>query len=400
MADTVHEPNANESADERFVTPGPARLAETAEAAGISRIHMIAWRDLDDPEAGGSELHAHEIASRWADAGIEVSMRTSGIAGQGPTAQRSGYAVERRSGRYGVFPSVISSGLRGRAAPGDALVEIWNGMPFFSPLWFSGPRITVLHHVHDEMWQMVLPGLLGKVGDTIERRVAPPIYRRERIVTLSESSREEIVERLRLAAERVVVAPPGIAPKFRPSGARSDRPLVVAVGRLVPVKRFDVLIKELAQVRREVPDLEAIIIGEGYERPALESLRRSLGAESWLSLPGFGDESGLIDADPRAWVVASASLREGWGMTLTEAAACGTPCVATNIAGHRDAVSNQQSGILVDDLSSLSTGLVDVLTDPTLRADLQAGAQRWSERFSWDATAQTALEQLALSARR
>ena len=361
---------------------------------------MVAWRDLDDPEAGGSELHAHEIASRWAAAGIAVTQRTSGIAGQGSSVERSGYAIERRSGRYGVFPSVISGGLRGRATPGEALVEIWNGMPFFSPLWFRGPRITLLHHVHDEMWQMVLPGLLGKVGDTIERRLAPPIYRRERIVTLSSSSKDEIVDRLRLSPDRVVVASPGISPEFIPGTQRSARPLVMAVGRLVPVKRVDVLIKELAQVRRQIPDLEAVIIGEGYERPALESLRRSLGAESWLSMPGFVDDEELIAWYQRAWVVTSASLREGWGMTLTEAAACGTPSVATNIAGHRDAVSDQLSGLLVDDLSSLSTALIEVLSDAGLRASLQAGALAWAQRFSWDATAQTVLEQLAQSARR
>ena len=85
-------------------------------------------------------------------------------------------------------------------------------------------------------------------------------------------------------------------------------------------------------------------------------------------------------------------------MTLTEAAACATPCVATNIAGHRDAVSDQLSGLLIEDLSSLSTGLVSVLSDEPLRASLREGALRWSQRFSWDTTAQTALEQLALSA--
>ena len=389
----------SDTPDQRFVTPGPGRLAEVASAAGISKIHLVSWRDLDDPEAGGSELHAHEIASRWASAGIEVTQRTSGIAGQGSSVERAGYTIERRSGRYGVFPSVISSGLRRRAAAGEGLVEIWNGMPFFSPLWFRGPRITLLHHVHDEMWQMVLPGLLGKVGDTIERRLAPPMYRRERIVTLSSSAKEEIVDRLRLAPERVVVAPPGIAPKFIPGAIRSKRPLVMAVGRLVPVKRVDVLIKELAQVRRRIPDLEAVIIGEGYERPALESLRRSLDAESWLSMPGFVDEDELVAWYQRSWVVTSASLREGWGMTLTEAAACGTPSVATNIAGHRDAVSHGFSGLLVDDLSSVSTALIEVLTDEGLRASLQAGAQSWAQRFSWDTTAQAVLEQLALSAR-
>jgi len=396
----VTDAQDRERPEDRFVSTGPARLAEIAGAAGIERVHLVAWRDLDDPEAGGSELHAHEVAKRWAAAGITVTQRTSGIAGQGRTVRRSGYVVERRSGRYGVFPSVISGGLSSRSEPGSALVEIWNGMPFFSPLWFRGPRLTVLHHVHDEMWQMTLPGLLGRIGDSIERRVAPPFYRRERIVTLSNSSRDEIVERLRLSRDRVTVVPPGISSRFEPGGTRSGAPLVVAVGRLVPVKRFDLLIKELAQVRRRVPDLRAVIIGEGYERPALESLRRSLDADSWLSLPGFVEDDELISWYQQAWLVASASLREGWGMTLTEAAACGTPSVVTNIAGHRDSVSQGFSGLLVDDVSSLSTGMVSVLTDEGLRSSLQLGARSWSERFSWDATAQAVLEQLAASARR
>lgn len=390
-----HEP---ETPEDRFVTPGPTRIADLAVSAGIKRIKMVAWRDLDDPEAGGSEIHAHEVAKRWADAGIEVSIRTSGIAGRGSTTERDGYGAERRSGRYGVFPSVIAQGLRSKAGEGDALVEIWNGMPFFSPIWFGGPRMTILHHVHEEMWQMVLPGMLGRLGDFIERKLAPPLYRSERIMTLSESSKEEIVERLRLASDHVVVAPPGISPHFRSGEAKSSHPLVVAVGRLVPVKRFDVLIKELSQVRRSVPDLEAVIVGEGYERPALESLIHSLGAESWISMPGFVDDAELVSWYQRAWVVASASLREGWGMTLTEAAACGTPSVCTNIAGHRDAVSPGRSGILVDDLSSISTGLIEVLTDDGLRNQLQDGALLWAERFSWDATAAIALEQLTHSA--
>ena len=58
----------------------------------------------------------------------------------------------------------------------DAVVEIWNGMPFWSPLWFRGPRSVWLHHVHGEMWQMTLPGLLGRIGWAIESRLAPRFY--------------------------------------------------------------------------------------------------------------------------------------------------------------------------------------------------------------------------------
>ena len=97
------------------------------------------------------------------------------------------------------------------------------------------------------------------------------------------------------------------------------------------------------------PELRAVIVGEGYERAALEALRDELGAADWISLPGrVGDEE-LVDWYRRAWVVASSSQREGWGMTLTEAASCGTPAVATAIAGHADAVLDGESGVLVDD---------------------------------------------------
>ena len=317
---------------------GPDALAAVAAEAGIRRVHFVAWRDLDDPEAGGSELHAHTVAAKWGAAGLDVTFRTSAVPGAPAALSRDGYRVLRRAGRYKVFPGAAWEGLRMGHRPGDALVEIWNGMPFFSPLWYRGPRVVFLHHVHAEMWGMVLPPTLARLGDAVERRLAPPVYRGSRIVTLSQSSRKEIVDMLGFRADRVTVAQPGIDARYRPGGRRARTPLVVAVGRLVPVKRFDTLIRALAAVKAQRSELEAVIIGEGYERPALEALRDQLGAADWLQLPGRVGEDELVDWYRRAWVVASSSQREGWGMTLTEAAACGTPAVATAIAGHADAV--------------------------------------------------------------
>ena len=169
----------------------------------------------------------------------------------------------------------------------------------------------------------------------------------------------------------------------------------MAVGRLVPVKRFDVLLRSLAEVKMDHPALRAVIIGEGYERPALEALRDELGATDWVSLPGRVDDEELVSWYRRAWVVASSSQREGWGMTLTEAAACGTPAVATAIAGHADAVLDGESGLLVDDLDDLSGALGRVLGDEVLRSRLSKGALARARWFTWDATARRALEALA-----
>jgi glycosyltransferase involved in cell wall biosynthesis len=382
------------------MTPRDERevLASIAAEAGLRRIHFVAWRDLDDPEAGGSELHAHKVASLWAAAGLDVTFRTSAVPGASETLTRDGYQVMRRAGRYGVFPGAAWEGVRMGHRPGDALVEVWNGMPFLSPLWYRGPRIVFLHHVHAEMWGMVLPPTLARMGDTMERRIAPRFYRRSRIVTLSESSRDEIVEMLHLRPERVTVAPPGVDERYSPGGHRSATPLVVAVGRLVPVKRFDALLRALAPLKAGHPDLEAVIIGEGYERSALEGLRAEFGVTDWIHLPGRVGDGELVDWYRRAWVVASSSQREGWGMTLTEAAACGTPAVATNIAGHADAVVDGESGLLVDDVDQLSGALGRVLGDEVLRSRLSKGALERARWFTWDATARRALEALASEA--
>lgn len=374
-----------------------AKIGDLAAEAGIRRVSMLAWRDLDDPEAGGSELHAHHVAQRWADAGIEVTMRTSYAAGHPQLAWRDGYRVIRKAGRYLVFPRASFSEIMRWHGDRDAIVEIWNGMPFFSPVWAYAPHVTWLHHVHADMWQMTLPPRLAALGNFVESSFAPRLYRRTPIITLSESSRGELVHDLGFRPERVHVVPPGIDSSFSASAAvpKSSTPLVVAVGRLVPVKRFDALIDALASLRLRHRDLRAVIVGEGYERERLEARRHELDAQDWLELPGRVTDAQLVDLYRRAWVLTSASAREGWGMTITEAAACGTPAVATRIAGHRDAVAEGESGLLVDDLSGIEPTLERVLSDATLRARLQQGALEHAARFTWERTAYGTLAVLA-----
>ena len=185
------------------------RIRRTALEAGIRRVDVVAWRDLDDAEAGGSELHAHEILGRWADAGIDVRLWTSRVDGAAREIVRNGYTINRRAGRYAVFPRTALAGVRRKIGTGDALVEIWNGMPFFSPIWSRTPRIVLLHHVHAEMWDMVLSPRLARIGRTLEAQIAPPFYRKSQIVTLSESARRDLVRRLKHPADRVSVVPPG-----------------------------------------------------------------------------------------------------------------------------------------------------------------------------------------------
>jgi glycosyltransferase involved in cell wall biosynthesis len=379
--------------------PSTDKIGDLAAEAGLRRVHLLAWRDAADVEAGGSELHAAAVARLWAAAGIEVTMRTSYAQGSPPETVRDGYRVIRRAGRYLVFPRAIMAELTGRHGRRDGLVEIWNGMPFFTPLWARGPRVTFLHHLHTEMWPLVMPPRLARAGQVVERDLAPWLYRRSCVITLSDSSRAKLLAETRLRPGSVHVVPPGVSDAFTPGGSRSARPLLVAVGRLMPSKRFDALIELVDQARRRVP-VRLTIVGEGYERDRLQHKISELGADGWCELAGFVPEGQLIGLYRSAWAVVSTSISEGWGMTMTEAAACGTPAIATRGVGHIDSVDHGRTGLLADTDADMVAGIVRIVKDPALRTALGDGARAEATRFSWERTAHDTLAVLAFEANR
>lgn len=353
---------------------------------GVRRVHVVAWRDLDDDDAGGSEVHADEFMRRWAEAGLDIVHRTSAASGHPSTDQRNGYGVVRRGSRYSVFPRTAASELLGRMGRSDALVEIWNGVPWFSPVWYRRrPRLTILHHVHGPMWEQIMPKPLADTGRLLEARVAPPFYRRGAMVTPSEATRQELIE-LGFRPDRVTAVDNGVDPFFSPAGERDEHPTMVAAGRLAPVKRFELLLDAAAEARHAVPELRLRIIGDGPLRPDLERWVAAHEAAGWVTLVGHLTRDRLRDEYRRAWVVGSASLAEGWGLTLTEAAACGTPAVATDIRGHRCSVVDGVTGVLAPP-SLLGAALAAVLGDGPRRMRLADAAVARARTLTWDATA-------------
>jgi glycosyltransferase involved in cell wall biosynthesis len=352
---------------------------------GIRRVHVLAWRDLDDRDAGGSEVHADEFMRRWADRGLDVLHRTSAAVGLPATDTRHGYRVVRRGSRYSVFPRTIGAELTRRMGRYDALVEIWNGVPWFSPVWCRRPHVTMLHHVHGPMWDQVMPGPFAPAGRFLEARLAPPFYRRGLTVTPSEATREELLE-LGFRPDRVQASPNGVDAVFRPGGDKTAHPSIVAVGRLAPVKRFDRVIEAAIEARRRVPHLELVIVGSGPLHDALQGQIDAADAGDWITLAGRKSHDELISLYQRSWLVVSASIAEGWGLSLTEGAACGTPCVATDIRGHRSSVRDGESGVLAppDELGAV---IADVLIDTDRLHSLRDGALGWAALLTWDGSA-------------
>jgi len=373
-------------------------VAELAVQSGIRRVHILGWRDLADVEAGGSETHAARVAESWAASGLEVTMRTSLAVGHPADQLRDGYRVVRRSGRHTVFPSSIIDEMSGRLGPCDALMEIWNGVPYFSPVWSRRPKVTFIHHVHRNMWRLALRPGMASFGNALEHWIAPPFYRSTRILTPSAATRDEVIEYLGLPAANIRVVSPGVDELFVPDGPKSPSPNVLAVGRLVPHKHFDELIKMMPKVRQRVPHARLTIVGDGYCREELERLIDRLDARDFVEIRGRVDDAELVRAYRQAWVLTSASIAEGWGMTITEAAACGTPAVVTRVGGHSDACTEGETGLLADSIDELIDGIAQVLTDEELRTSLSKGALKRASACTWDMTAAVIFRELAAAA--
>ena len=321
--------------------------------------------------------------------------------GRAPKVERDGYKVVRKAGRYAVFRRPQRAAGPAGAVERDrrdlerrpVLLAPLDDRQAVDRVPAPRPRRDVAHgHARERA--------PGEGGELLESRIAPAFYRRTPIVTLSESSKAELVHDLGFRPGNVAVVPPGIHPRFTAGGARDKEPLVCAVGRssgqaLRPVDRGD------GQGPRAHPTAKLVIVGEGYERPVLEDVIRRLDATDWVSLPGRLGDHEVIDLYRRSWLVASGSAREGWGMTATEAAACGTPSVMTDIAGHRRTRSSTaRPGSSRPSLDDLADKIARVLGDEVLRKTLAEGALERATGLTWDATASGAFEVLAVKTAR
>ena len=250
-------------------TPERRKLGDVAAAAGLRRMHVLAWRDLDDVEAGGSEVHAAEIASRWAAAGLDVVMRTSHAQGHLTEIQRDGYRVIRRRGRHLVFLDAPFQELVRRRGSSRRPARGVERSPVLRP--------AVGREAHAPPSSTTCTPTCGDRSCRPAWRASAScsscgsrhrIYRRSTILTPSPSSRQQIIERLRLPADRVTAVPNGIDARFSPGGRRSPHPTVLSVGRLVPHKRLEWLIRAAHDIRSRVPDLELLVVGDGLRATA------------------------------------------------------------------------------------------------------------------------------------
>ena len=227
----------------------------------------------------------------------------------------------------------------------------------------------------------------------LERYLMPLTYRNTNLITVSPSSKAEILAH-KITSKEPAVIYNGINKKVYLPGEKSPIPTILYVGRLTALKSIHVLIKASKNIIQAVPDVRIIIAGEGADRRNLERLVSKYNLQAYFQFTGRVTEPEKILLYQRAWVFVNPSLIEGWGITTIEANACGTPVVASNVPGLRDAVNNPHSGILIPygNSKEFASAISELLTNATLRKRMSRESVMWASRFDWDKSAKDAME--------
>ena len=350
---------------------------------GPLRIGFAAWRDLAHPQAGGSEVLLDRLARGCLVRGHDVRLMCGGPVGGRP------YPVEDLGGEFTQYlraPIAYARKMRDR----DVLVDVSNGIPFFAPLWRRRPVVCLVHHIHAAQWRLRFAPPVSSVGWALERRGVPLVYRRARFIAVSPSTAVGL-EGLGIPGERISIVHNGAEPPAGPPLPESETPLFLALGRLVPHKRLDLLIRMWEWVRPQVGG-RLVIAGDGPERERLQAL-----AGPGVELLGAVSDAERDRLLQEAWVLVHPALHEGWGIVVIEAGAAGTPALGFDVPGVRDAIVADRTGVLVKDEDAFAAGWIRLAGDATERRRLGDESRNRAADFTWERSVDRFLDVLRLA---
>jgi len=354
--------------------------------ANRRHILILTDRDWTHPEAGGTGTNLHGQVTRWLDWGHRVTI----IAGDYPGAKRlerprAHLEIHRMGTRLTVFPRAAwAVTARGLGRDADVILEVINGIAFYTPLWprLRVPRVALCHHVHREHYVHEL-GRRGRVAaELLESLPLRYLYSGTPMLTISEAACRDLVA-LGVPACNIHVVYLGVDElPFSPS-PKAPVPTLLYLGRLKQYKRIEVVL----DVLEKIPEVALEIAGDGSHRAALETEIERRGLRDRVTLHGFVDERRKAELYDTAWVTLTASSAEGWCLTVLEAAARGTPSAALRVGGLPESIVDGETGVLADGAEELAARVSELIRSPERRQRLGEAARSRSREFTWEQTA-------------
>jgi glycosyltransferase involved in cell wall biosynthesis/O-antigen/teichoic acid export membrane protein len=351
-------------------------------------ILVLTDRDWTHPQGGGTGTNLFGQVSRWLSWGHRVSViAAGGFEGAVPVERAGDLTVYRIGGRSTVFPRAIWKQWRGLVPDADVVLEVINGITFLTPLWLRTPHAALVHHIHTEHYEREM-GRKGKVaGLFLETLPLKLLYGGSRFVAVSHATQHELAA---FGIEGVTVNHNGVELGAFAPGERASEPTLLFLGRLKRYKRLELLL----DIAEAIPEAVLEVAGDGDRREEFEREIEERGLGDRVRLHGHVDEATKLRLLQQAWVHVTASSVEGWGLTVMEAAACGTPSTAIAVGGLREAIADGKTGLLADDGPGLVDATRRLVSDTALRERMGQAALERARDFTWDRTARRTLDVL------
>jgi glycosyltransferase involved in cell wall biosynthesis len=357
-------------------------------------ILILTDRDWGHPEAGGTGVHLTGQVDHWLEWGHSVTVIAGGYSTAPQREQRGNLTVYRFGSRVSVFPITLLRGLVDRIPKADVTLEIINGICWMTPLWLKGPRVSLIHHVHKDMYveEMGRSGRLA--GYLLETAPLRTIYRNSRFLVVSEATRDEVATTHRVPSSAIDVVYPGVDHHYFGPAAKSSEPTLVFLGRLKAYKRIERLLDVVDALDGATLD----IVGDGDHAENLKGLVRSKGLGARVNFHGHVDDETKRRLLARSWVAVTASSAEGWSSATLEAAAAGTPTVAHPVGGLNESIVHKQTGLHAESVADFISAVRSLVENKDLRTRLSVQARARAETLGWDRSARGTLEILQRAA--
>jgi glycosyltransferase involved in cell wall biosynthesis len=376
------------------------------------RIVWFNWRCIKHPLAGGAEVYTHEIAKRLVEMGHEVVLITSRPKNLPEREEIDGYTVIRTGNMLTVYLKARNTYLNLVKKPEnrpDLVIDEVNTIPFMTPSYASEPIVMLIHQLCKDCWRYAVHPLVQPIGWLVEKQLhrlyvkAAKEGRLRNIITVSPSTREDLAN-LGYPKSMIHIVYNGVNQnKYKDctSLARNKSETVLYLGRIIPYKKLEDLIKAWKIVESASTNADLIIAGRPDPRylDRLKKLVYKLGLTKKVRFALYLSHHEKKRLLAKSKILVYTSIREGWGQTILEAALCHTPTIAYKVPGLRDAVIHLKTGILVEpgDIRHLANAITTLLNDDTLREKLAKQAHNLAKQFDWDTSAKAFLSILESS---
>jgi glycosyltransferase involved in cell wall biosynthesis len=305
------------------------------------RIFLVTWRNLNHPKAGGSEVWATRVAEALVLRGHSVTY-FSAQHEHSENKMVSGVMYEHGGGQLSTY-SKAKSYFRRNSESFDVILEVVNTRPYFAFNWGTTPSVAMFHQLAVEVWGYESPPIIGLIGRYLLEPFWIKRYRKKYVLALSASTSESLYG---FGVEAHVVDGPGNAVCTMSRKEKESNPTLVVVARLTPSKRIDDAIDAFLIAKKLIPGMEMIVIGGGVSmKPLTEKYSSVIG--KGLSFLGRVDDDLRNATIARAHILLATSVREGWGLNVSEAALLGTPTIGYDVYGLRDSIPHS-GGMLVE----------------------------------------------------